>query len=125
MSKSSIEKVINLWSITSIVLSLIKYDTTAIIEAERIQRMPVRHIDRYGGSTKHSPSFKDIEDGITRLNVYTRWFLDDYRTNEDVNDNNKHTCQLILRMDRLCFLALTIRARKRIKDSVSYHSMMI
>ena len=69
-----------------------KYDTTAITEAERIQRMPVRHIDRYGGSTKTSPSFKDMRSNGHYYSMSTQGdFLDDYRTNEDVNDNNKHT----------------------------------
>lgn len=69
-----------------------KYNTAAITEAERIQRMPVRHIDRYGGSTKTSPSFKDMRSNGHYYTISTQGdFLDDYKTNEDVNDNNKHT----------------------------------
>lgn len=69
-----------------------KYDTTAITEAERIQRMPVRHIDRYGGSTKVSPSFKDMRSNGHYYAMSTQGdFLDGYKTNEEVTDNNKHT----------------------------------
>lgn len=69
-----------------------KYDTAAITEAERIQRMPVRHIDRYGGSTKVSPSFKDMRSNGHYYAMSTQGdFLDDYRTNEEVTDGNKHT----------------------------------
>nr|DAJ78200.1 MAG TPA: hypothetical protein [Caudoviricetes sp.] len=69
-----------------------KYDTAAITEAERIQRMPVRHIDRYGGSTKTSPSFKDMRSNGHYYSMSTQGdFLDDYRTNEEVTDDNKHT----------------------------------
>ena len=69
-----------------------KYDTAAITEAERIQRMPVRHIDRYGGSTKTSPSFKDMRSNGHYYAMSTQGdFLDDYRTNEEVTDDNKHT----------------------------------
>lgn len=69
-----------------------KYNTAAITEAERIQRMPVRHIDRYGGSTKTSPSFKDMRSNGHYYSMSTQGdFLDDYRTNEEVIDDNKHT----------------------------------
>ena len=69
-----------------------KYDTAAITEAERIQRMPVRHIDRYGGSTKVSPSFKDMRSNGHYYAMSTQGdFLDDYKTNEEVVDSNKHT----------------------------------
>ena len=69
-----------------------KYDTAAITEAERIQRMPVRHIDRYGGSTKVSPSFKDMRSNGHYYAMSTQGdFLNDYRTNEEVTDDNKHT----------------------------------
>lgn len=69
-----------------------KYDTAAITEADRIQRMPVRHIDRYGGSTKTSPSFKDMRSNGHYYAMSTQGdFLDDYRTNEEVTDDNKHT----------------------------------
>ena len=69
-----------------------KYDTAAITEAEKIQRMPVRHIDRYGGSTKTSPSFKDMRSNGHYYSMSTQGdFLDDYRTNEEVTDDNKHT----------------------------------
>lgn len=69
-----------------------KYNTAAITEAERIQRMPVRHIDRYGGSTKTSPSFKDMRSNGHYYSMSTQGdFLDDYRTNEEVTDDNKYT----------------------------------
>lgn len=69
-----------------------KYDTAAITEAEKIQRMPVRHIDRYGGSTKTSPSFKDMRSNGHYYAMSTQGdFLDDYKTNEEVTDDNKHT----------------------------------
>lgn len=69
-----------------------KYDTAAITEAEKIQRMPVRHIDRYGGSTKTSPSFKDMRSNGHYYVMSTQGdFLDDYKTNEEVTDDNKHT----------------------------------
>lgn len=69
-----------------------KYDTAAITEAERIQRMPVRHIDRYGGSTNVSPSFKDMRSNGHYYAMSTQGdFLDGYKTNEEVTDDNKHT----------------------------------
>ena len=69
-----------------------KYDTAAITEAERIQRMPVRHIDRYGGSTNVSPSFKDMRSNGHYYAMSTQGdFLDGYKTNEEVADDNKHT----------------------------------
>ena len=69
-----------------------KYDTEAVTELDKIQRIPVRHIDRYGGSVYTSPSFKDMRDNGHYYMMSTQGdFLDDYKTNEEVTDNNKHT----------------------------------
>nr|DAJ27810.1 MAG TPA: hypothetical protein [Crassvirales sp.] len=54
--------------------------------------MPVRHIDRYGGSTNVSPSFKDMRSNGHYYAMSTQGdFLDGYKTNEEVTDDNKHT----------------------------------
>lgn len=69
-----------------------KYDTEAITELDKIQRMPVRHVDRYGGSTYVSPSFKDMRDNGHYYSMSTQGdFLENYTTNEEVTDNKKHT----------------------------------
>lgn len=102
-----------------------KYDTAAITEAERIQRMPVRHIDRYGGSTKTSPSFKDMRSNGHYYSMSTQGdFLDDYRTNEEVTDDNKHTIFNLYTKNGQVMLSVNYWSKKEYKRrfcELSFH----